>query len=82
MEAGWAADKGVAAFVEAKEAVRGACDADAGALAEDEGAGALAIGVSLRGQRAEPERAGGAEVCAVEAAVDMEGGGEAARTAG
>ncbi len=67
-KASWAADEGVAALVEAKEAVRCAGDADALALAEKEGALGYLCGTT--GDCAEPERARGAEVCAVEGAVN------------
>jgi len=79
-EASRAADEGVASFVEAKEAVRCAGDADARAFAEDEGSAGFGYGTA-GGDDAEPERAWGAEIRAVEGAVDAESGGEAAWTA-
>jgi hypothetical protein len=103
VEAAWAADEGVSALVETKEAVGGAGDTDARTLAEEYGGagnygacgrgrtarngcltvlGALVGSGGARGDGAEPEGAGGAEVDAVECAVDAQGGGEAAWTAG
>jgi len=71
-------DEGVAAQVEAKEAVRGAGDANALALAEEEGE----RGTARASHCAEPERAGGAEVCGLEGVVNTQSGGEAPGTAG
>ncbi len=71
-----ATDEGVAAQVEAKEAVRRAGYANALAFAEVDG------GRGRASHYAEPERAGGAEVCGVEGAVNAQSGGEASGTAG
>jgi hypothetical protein len=73
-----ATDEGVAAQVEAKEAVRGVGDANALTFAEEEGE----RGKARASHCAEPERAGGAEVCGVEGAVNAQSGGEAPGTAG
>ena len=76
-EAARAADKGTAALVETQKAVRGAGDADTPTLAEEEG------GYEARaGESAEPERAQGTEVCAIEGSVNAKGGGEATRATG
>jgi hypothetical protein len=71
-----ATDEGVASQVEAEEAVGGASDANPLAFAEKEG------GRGRASHCAEPQRAGGAEVCGVEGAVNAQCGGEAPGTAG
>jgi len=71
------ADEGAVARVEAKEAVRGTGDADTLALAEEEGG----CRTAWAGDRAEPERTEGTEVCPVEGAVNAQSGGEATGTA-
>ena len=73
-----ATDEGVAAQVEAQEAVRCVRDANALALAEEEGG----RGTARASHCAEPERARGAEIGGVEGAVNAQGGGEAPGTAG
>jgi hypothetical protein len=81
-QAGGAADKGAAPFVEAQEAASGASDADALTCAEAKvlrgSEGALVV---WRDECAEPEWAGSAEVDTVEAAIDLQCGGKAAGTA-
>ncbi len=77
----WSTNEGAAALVKAKEAVRGAGDANAGARAEHKGATGRGCGTARAGEGAEPERAWGAKVCAVEVAIDAERGGETSRAA-
>ena len=70
-QAGWAADEGIAALVEAEQAMCCAGDPDALADAEALVAGQLSKpGVAYRTERAEPERARGAQIDAVKATVD------------
>jgi len=66
------ADERIAAFVEAKESIGSAGDADSNAL--DDGADAMLC-------HAEPERARSAKIEAVVAAIDLKGGGKAAGAA-
>jgi hypothetical protein len=80
-EAKGTADEGVAALVKAEQAVGGAGDADAAALAEEKPAGGRGGGVG-GGEGGEPEGAGSAEVGAVEGAINAEGSGQAAGAAG
>jgi hypothetical protein len=75
----WAADKGAGALIEAKEAMRGAGDADAFALAEE---GAAKFGCGTPSECTQPEGARGTKVCAVEGAIDMQSGRQASRTTG
>ncbi len=72
-EALGAADKGIAALVKAKELISGTGNADADGFSD--GANGMA-------GFAQPERAGGAEVEAVVAAIDLKSGGEASGAAG
>src|SRR5260370_16729769 len=62
----------IATLVEAKELIRGTSNADADGFSD---------GPDGMASFAQPERAGGAEVEAVVAAVDLKGGGEASRAA-
>ena len=82
-EAGGAADEGIAALVEAERLVGSASDADARAYAEivlPRGFGGAWNGYS--GGRTNPEGARRAEVNGVEAAVNLQSGGQAAGTPG
>jgi hypothetical protein len=72
-EALGAADKGIAALVKAKELIGGTGNADADGFSD--GANGM-VGF------AQPQRAGGAKVEAVVAAIDLKSGGEASWTAG
>jgi hypothetical protein len=77
-EAARAADEGASALIETQKAARGAGDADTRTLAEEKGG----YEVARTGESAEPERARGTEVCAIEGSVNAKGGGEASRAAG
>ena len=74
-EAGWTADEGATALVKAEKAMGGAGDANAGALAEQQGASGFHRRRARGDDGSQPEGAGSAEVGAVEGPVNTESSG-------
>ena len=81
-EAPRAADEGATTLVETEKAVGSAGNADAGALAQGQGADGGPGGAAPDGDGTQPERTGGAEVGAVEGAIYVQRGSQAARATG
>jgi hypothetical protein len=87
-EPGGSADEGIAPFVETQESVGGVSNADAFACADEQGSrlrkrlrSARRPRLRLGHESAEPEGSRGAQVEAVEPAVDLKSGSETARAA-